>query len=179
MRSGGCSNLLKTLESPAGVTAEEVSVWFLKENDVQFRPSCGDSCATSPKLHHQTMDPRRWTRSDLLCGGPDLCGSAGRLGSATPWEGSSAGKGCRSWSRPACSPSEGFPFHIVAATHGKVYNPRINLKSIQVSLSWPKLSMSKINNSHLENVRLGFGSPKSIFFEQSIIIQSHNDSSLV
>ncbi len=76
-----------------------------------FTPSCGDSCGTSrwQLLRTGTKGPRRSTRYAPLCGGRGWCGSAGPPGLTTPWVGSFAGRGCRSWSTPICWPSEGFP----------------------------------------------------------------------
>lgn len=70
---------------------------------------CGGSCGRSRwrPLPTATRGPHRSTRYAPPCGARGWCGSAGPPGSATPWAGSSAGRGCRSWSRPACWPSGG------------------------------------------------------------------------
>lgn len=79
----------------------------------QVTPSCGDSCGRSwrRRLRTGTGGRRRSTRCAPLCGGRGWCGSAGRPGLTTPWGGSSAGRGCRSWSTPVCWPSEGSHVH--------------------------------------------------------------------
>lgn len=70
---------------------------------------CAGSCGRSRwrLLPTATRGPRRSTRCAPPCGARGWCGSAGPPGSATPWAGSSGGRGCRSWSRPACWPSGG------------------------------------------------------------------------
>lgn len=108
MRSGRCSSLLMPLAAVAGRFRGQCT-WG------QFTLLCGDSCGRSPSRGQPPQTgmkgPRRSTRSAPLCGGRGWCGFAGRPGLTTPWVGSSAGTGCRSWNRPVCWPSEGSPVH--------------------------------------------------------------------
>lgn len=92
----------------------------------QITPSYGDSCGRSPSRRHQrrtgTKGRRHSTRSAPLCGGRGWCGSAGRPGLTIPWVSSSAGRGCRSWSRPVCWPSEGFPVHTATKKSQNIWS---------------------------------------------------------
>lgn len=104
----------------------------------QFTPSCGDSCGRSRwlPLRTGTKGPRRSTRSAPLCAGRGWCGSARRPGSTTPWVGSSAERGCRSWSMPVCWPSEGFPVRTATERgQNKCHNGS--------NLQWVKLQNQK------------------------------------
>lgn len=95
-----------------------------------FTPSYGDSCVRSQsrlqQLQSRTKGPRHSTRSAPLCGVRGWCGSAEQPGLTTPWVGSSARRECRSWSRPVCWPSEGFPVHIAAEKSQKNMGVTLN-----------------------------------------------------